>query len=109
MIGVVLAIVSFLPCGCETDGDTVALVVTPSYVDLTTSGTNQTQTQTFTVTDGLRELSLPLEWRVSNPALGSIAEAGGTTASYITTGLPGDNSIIVEDQYGAEGVATIRQ
>ncbi len=106
---VALAAALFLTCGCETGGDTVALTVTPSYVDLTTSGTNLTQTQTFTVTGGLRELSLPLEWRVSNQSLGAIAEAGGTTASYITTGVSGDNSIIVEDQYGAEGVATIRQ
>jgi hypothetical protein len=97
--------------GCETGGDTTALTVEPSFVDLTSSsnGTTGVLTQTFTATGGLRTLSLPLEWSVSNPDLGSIAASGGYTASYVRTHASGDNSIIARDQYGAEGVATIRQ
>lgn len=99
----------FLIAGCETGGDTVALSVEPPFVDLTGVNSNTVLTQTFTVTGGLRELSLPLEWSVSNPNLGTIASSGGSSASYVRTGSHGDNSIMVVDQYGAEGVATVRQ
>jgi hypothetical protein len=107
-VGLIVAfsVASFL-VGCEDTG-TVALTVTPSYADISTSSSNGMQT--FTVTAGLRDLSLPLEWEVSNPGLGSIAGAGGNSASYVrTSDAHGDNSIIVRDQYGAEGVATVRQ
>ena len=94
--------------GCEESSKgTVALTVTPSYVDLSAASSNETQT--FTVTHGLRDLSLPLAWHVSNPGLGTIGGSGGDSASYVSTGASGDNSVIVEDQYGAEGVATVRQ
>lgn len=112
---VVAAIVIGATCGCESATGTHSLTVTPSFVDLSTgvSGTSSNSisgTQTFTVSDdSLRELSLPLEWRVSNPTLGRIGAAGGTSASYIRTTAHGDNSIIVKDQYGAEGIATVRQ
>jgi hypothetical protein len=105
----------FLVAGCETGGDTVALTVSPSFVDLTTSSngvssTSNTVTQTFTVeTNGLRLLSLPLEWSVSNPQLGRIGASGGYSASYVRTDAHGDNAIAVVDQYGARGVATVRQ
>jgi len=92
--------------GCESEG-TVALTVDPPYADLSGGATNQNQT--FTVVDGLRSLSLPLEWQVSNPGLGHIGASGGSTASYVRTGGSGDNSISVRDQYGAEGVATVHQ
>jgi len=105
-------ICAVLITGCETGGDTVALTIEPAFVDLTSSsnGASTVLTQTFTATGGIRTLSLPLEWSVSNPNLGSIAASGGYTASYVRTGASGgDNSITVRDQYGAEGVATIRQ
>ena len=93
--------------GCEEEG-TVALTVEPSFVDI--SSTSSNIMQTFTVTAGLRDLSLPLEWSVSNSGLGDMASQGGNSASYVrTTGAHGDNSITVRDQYGAEGVATVRQ
>lgn len=102
---------SSLLTGCEEAKGAHALTVTPSYIDLRVGMvTNTTSTQTFVVTNGLRELSLPLEWSVSNPELGSINHRGGNSASYITyTGKSGDNTIFVKDQYDAEGVATIRQ
>jgi hypothetical protein len=96
-----------LMAGCDEADGTRPLTVTPGFVDLSQSTTNQTLT--FTVTDGLRELSLPLEWSVSNPELGSIGASGGTTASYRSTGKKGDNTVFVRDQYDAEGVATVRR
>jgi hypothetical protein len=102
--------VGLVQSGCESTSDTVGLTIEPSFVDLTsTTNTATTGTQTFSVTGGLRELSLPLVWTVSDPSLGSIADSGGTTASYIRYNSSGDNSIQVEDQYGARAVATIRQ
>lgn len=93
--------------GCE-NGGTVALTVSPSFVDLSAGGSNSIQT--FTVTDGLRDLSLPLMWSVSDPTVGYIAGSGGDSASYARTSVSNrDNSITVRDQYGAEGVATVRQ
>ena len=110
-------VVGALIAGCETGGDTVALTIVPSFVDLTAASTNGTTTtnsytQTFTVeTNGLRALSLPLEWSVSDTSLGKIAASGGYSASYVRTSTTnsGDNSITVVDQYGAKGVATVRQ
>lgn len=110
------ACVVLVQVGCEDASDTVALTIEPSYADLTTTTdtngtttTTGTGTQTFTATGGLRDLSLPLTWTVSDSSLGSIASSGGTTASYVRTDRSGDNSIQVEDQYGARGVATVRQ
>ena len=103
-----IALCSFLT-GCEDAKGTHALTVAPSYLDLTAGGTNAT-TQTFVVTNGLRELSLPLEWSVSNPELGTIGASGGYSASYIAyDNKSGINTVFVKDQYGAEGVATVRQ
>jgi hypothetical protein len=105
-LSVVIGAALFL-VGCDDKG-TVALTVEPAFVDLSSSSSNVIQT--FTVTEGLRDLSLPLAWEVSNPELGTIAGAGGDSASYVrTSGAHGDNSITVRDQYGAEGVATVRQ
>jgi hypothetical protein len=110
-------VVGALIAGCETGGDTVALTVVPNFVDLSsTVSTNSTVTnaitQTFTVdTNGLRKLSLPLEWSVSDTNLGIIGASGGYSASYVRTSVSnhGDNAITVQDQYGAKGVATVRQ
>lgn len=105
---VVVAVASSLLAGCEEGKGTHALVVTPAYVDLTTSASNITQT--FSVTGGLRELSLPLTWSVADQSLGRIGASGGVSASYFAnTNLHGVNTIIVKDQYDAEGIATIKQ
>lgn len=104
--------------GCEEATNTRGLTIDPSFVDLSIVSTNYIPgnsnityySQTFTVKEeSLGDLSLPLEWRVSNPGLGYIASSGGRSASYVRTTGRGDNAIIVEDQYGAEGVATVRQ
>ena len=101
-----------LMTGCEEADGIRALTVSPEFVDLTGASTSSSNTlnQTFTVSeDSLQELSLPLKWRVSNPGLGSIASSGGRSASYVRFSATGDNSIFVVDQYGAEGIATVRQ
>lgn len=101
-------------CGCETGGGTDSLTVSPS--EATISGTTNA-TVVFTVggstnsTDdsGLRTLSLPLEWSVSNPALGYISGSSGTSATYVRNTANGVNTIYVEDQYGAVGNAVVNQ
>ena len=95
--------------GCEKATGTRWLTVSPSTVDLT-SGVTNSATLTFTVTAGLGDLSLPLVWSVSDPTLGVIGSSGGLSASYVGyLTAPGYNAIHVKDQYGAEGVATVRQ
>jgi len=110
---------AWLICGCETGDGTAALLVTPGTVYL--SGTTNTVTLTVggaaTTTNGatlatdggLRDLSLPLEWRVTNPALGTILESSGRIAVYARYAENGINTVIVKDQYDAEGFATIHQ
>ncbi len=99
------AAVGLMLSGCEeTTGR--ALTVTPTTASLT--GTSNSVV--FAVsTNSLRDLSLPLEWRVTNPGLGSINSVGGMSAIYQPSGAAGDNIIIVRDQYGAEGMATVNQ
>ena len=108
---VALLTVVWTNTGCEEADGTRGLVIEPAFADLTGSSASSSNfTQTFTVTeDSLSDLSLPLEWRVSNPGLGSIASSGGRSASYVRSGLTGDNSIFVVDQFGAEGAASVRQ
>jgi len=107
VIAVVVVNAVFIP-GCEEAEGLRGLVINPSFADLTSGFTNFTQT--FTVDeDSLRELSLPLEWSVANPQLGTITSSGGNSAAYSRTSLPGDNSIFVVDQFGAQGSASIRQ
>jgi len=106
-------------CGCESGDGTAALTVTPGmvylsgttnnvtlYVGGTQTGTNGTA---VTTAGGLRSLSEPLEWLVTNPALGTILESGGNMAVYARYPADGVNTVIVKDQYDAEGFATIHQ
>jgi hypothetical protein len=112
LMGLVAVSAAFMLSGCEEATGTRSLTVDPAFVDLTGSSTTSSNTlnQTFSVTeDSLQDLSLPLEWRVSNPGLGSIASSGGRSASYVRSSASGDNSIFVVDQFGAEGIATVRQ
>ena len=117
---VILAIVavgSFV--GCETVEGGAALLVTPAAVTFT--GSNSAETVTFTVgglaTDtngtvglvGAGELSVPLTWTVSHPSLGNITTTAGNQAVYVSSGGEGVNVVTVEDQYGAQGLATVTQ
>ena len=103
---VCLAVVLPLMVGCETDGESAGLVLSPSSVTL--SSTNNTAT--FTVsTNSQRALSLPLEWSVSDPSLGNIVAASGWQAIYARLGKSGNNVVTAKDQYGSEGHAVVSQ
>jgi len=94
----------FFLAGCEDGAGTSGLTVSPSSVTL--SGTSNTVT--FTVTsNSLRELSFPLVWTVQNSAMGRILESAGSTAVYFSHGVGGVNIVTAQDQYGAEGLATV--
>lgn len=112
-LAVVLAAVVGL-CACDETEQGTAVVVTPS------SSTLYVPNATVVLTaapaeDGVVEsnrvdaLYLPLRWRVSDPAMGGISSQGGYTAVYVSTGRVGQNSVVVEDQAGSEGVAVINQ
>lgn len=56
-----------------------------------------------------KPLALPIEWRVTNPELGSINSGSANSAVYVSSGQAGANTIIARDQYGSEGFATVTQ
>jgi hypothetical protein len=104
-----MAVGALFVAGCEQGDGTTALVVQPSAVDFTSASASNIMQQTFVATNGTRTLSLPLEWSVSNPGLGTITSAGGFSATYTRFEVQGDNTILVKDQYGAQGVAAVHQ
>jgi hypothetical protein len=101
-----------LPTGCEEAKGTVGIQISPPSADLTASTRGG---QTFTVLGGtnavanIRPLALPLIWSVADPSLGTIVEAAGYSAVYQRTTKRGVNSVLVRDQYGAEGIAGVTQ
>lgn len=94
--------------GCESAEGTDGVGLLPSSAVLGGSSTNSyTQVFTAQVTGAL---ALPLEWRVSNSALGNIISASGSNATYqANVGRSGENVITVADQYGNEGSAVVVQ
>lgn len=96
----------FLVCsGCEKATGLAGLSIDPSYVTLT-PGSNSV---ILAVTGVTNNLALPLEWSVSDPALGTIQNHSGYTAVYKSTDRSGQNTVTVRDQYENEGFATINQ
>jgi len=95
----------FVPA-CEDAKGTRPLGITPVYTIL--EGVTNSVVLTVNSND-LRELSLPLKWWEENPALGRITQSGGVSALYTSSGKKGINVVWVQDQYGAEGSATIEQ
>lgn len=89
--------------GCEEAEGVRAIEVTPANVVL--SGATNSAQFTARVSG---PLALPLEWRVSDPALGSISGTG-SNAVYLRTTRVGNNLVIVRDQYEAEGFAAVTQ
>lgn len=100
VVGVVL---SWFMTSCEETDD--ALNVFPGN---STIGPN-ISTFTIAVVSATRDISLPLEWSVSNPELGSITSTSGYSVVYTRTTNNGENSVTVRDQYGTEGVAAVDQ
>ncbi len=101
--------ISAIGLGCErVEGDR-GLLVSPSNARLAWS-----EAITFTATlpesaDSDRAVLYPLEWSVSDPTMGSLRSAGGDSVVYVAGRRSGANSVVVRDQGGAEGVASITQ
>ncbi|MBM4144585.1 MAG: hypothetical protein FJ225_13505 [Lentisphaerae bacterium] len=106
VVAFLAAVALFLVSACETGKGTRALTVEPLEANLLGETNNLV---TFTVVEGLRELSLPLRWDVANTDLGHIIHQAGNRATYERRTPHGINSVYVEDQYGASGLASVRQ
>ncbi len=106
MLALALAI-TLLAVGCEKAEGLLGLVLEPGAATLG----EEDQTLLITVTGGVtnESLALPLEWRVSNPALGSIEITGRASAIYRRTGRHGMNTVTARDQYKNEGFCVIEQ
>ena len=111
-VGVVLTVAGLcVLSGCK-EGTGRALTVEPDTVTLTGAVSNAAPVNTVMLavnTNSLRELSLPITWEVTNPALGSVVANDGATASYSRTPLRGINVVTARDQYGAEGFCSVHQ
>jgi hypothetical protein len=100
--------------GCEESTTDMTIAVSPASIGVTNN-----HVITFvaslpgatTNSNGTAEqLDFPLEWNLSNWNLGTILEAKGDSAIYMTTpGRAGPNVITVTDQAGREGSAAIAQ
>ena len=104
----------FLVTGCESGKGLESLFISPESVTLT--ATNKTviftaggESLSTNDTGQVASLARPLQWYVSDPALGSITKSSGTQAVYTRTTANGENTVIVKDQYDNEGFATVRQ
>ena len=115
--GVILGVVAiggFI--GCETTDDGGGLTVTPSEAELrqddktvtfTVGGSSTDTNGTSVAFGGIRDLSGPYIWSVSDTSLGNITSVNGVQAVYVRTEKSGVNIITVEDQYGAKGIASV--
>lgn len=100
ILGIVMLGLGML--GCDQGDDVAELSMSPESVVVSRNN----ETVRFSVTGGLRSLSMPLSWKVSDPDVGVIIAAEGTDADYIRL-RSGVNIVIVRDQYGSEGYATV--
>jgi hypothetical protein len=102
LAGLILA--GWLLTGCEQTSDVNGVTISPSDVTMTSSNS----VQQFTANSS-GSLGLPLVWSVQDPSLGVIVSSAGSNAVYGSTGVAGNQVITCEDQYGAEGFATVHQ
>lgn len=102
-----LGLVVWSLTGCEEAENVRGIEVVPPYATLHPTGGGSNTVQFTALVSG--PLALPLEWRVANPALGTIASSSGSNAVYVAHRQRGDNIIYVRDQYDAEGYATVHQ
>lgn len=111
-VGAVLSVIAGIgtiallgPTGCERAEDTAVITIRPNPVEVTSPNS----AVLLTATGGLRSLSFPLTWTVSNTNFGTIDPVyRGDSAVYVS-GASGRvvNVVTVVDQYGAEGHATV--
>ena len=96
--------------GCEQANGLSGVDVEPSSVTLA-SGSNTVEFTVVATSSNAapKNFDLPIEWRVSDPSLGTIIRSSGFSAVYKRTGKNGDNTVIARDPYDAEGYATVHQ
>ncbi|MBT3296802.1 MAG: hypothetical protein HN919_15315 [Verrucomicrobia bacterium] len=102
MIAVAVAMGIF-GAGCDTVTDATG-VITVDQPLMTVTGA---YALVITVTDTNASLYLPLEWSVSDRALGSVTGQGGLTALYEGNAVAGINTITVRDQADAVGFGVV--
>ena len=128
-LSVLVSAAALFMTGCDEAEGLETILISPSDTEMTTrehsiwltasfpgatkqNGDDTNSTTTVNVGDPVDPddiLHLPLEWDVTNPSLGQVIEAGGTSALYVRNPSLGVNTIVVRDQYDNEGYAKIRQ
>lgn len=94
--------------GCEKADGVNGLALSPASATL--GGTSNAVSMVTFTAQVSGPLALPLEWSVSNPAIGGIVAQSGSNAVYkAKSGAKGDNVITVRDQYDNEGMAVVTQ
>ena len=102
-----LAVVGIM-LGCESGTTSTNLVITPasSIID----SNRAPVLLTVAAADGVAAPLKPLKWSVEDPTLGDITPSDeGLTAVYTPNDRNGANIIIVRDQTGGEGLASVNQ
>jgi hypothetical protein len=104
LVAVVVAGMAIVGCETTTTTDNV-ISVSPASVTLT----NDWATVSFTASlvSSNVTLALPLEWSVSDPAIGTIRASGGLSAIYEGRNIKGNNTIMVKDQGESDGIAVV--
>lgn len=105
---VIAVMATWVLTGCESAEGTSRMSISPANPILNGSSSNS---NVVVFTAGVKDsLSLPLQWSVSDPALGNILSASGSNATYMAnSGKKGDNVVTVRDQYASEGSAVVTQ
>ncbi len=105
-LSVVVAVVvaGVLGVGCDTVTQSGSVVITTDVPSLTATGRVAV---VITANDTNGTLYLPLEWSVSDAALGSVTKQGALTALYQGNAQVGINTVTVRDQGNAEGFSVI--
>ena len=100
----------WIDSGCDEAKGVNGIAVSPAAPTVSVTATNGTSVTVLFTASLNGTLALPLEWSVSNPSLGTIANHSGSNAVYAANGTAtGDNIVSVKDQYDNEGFATVHQ
>lgn len=98
-----------LTFGCERAETDRGLDVTPENARIAWEGSVTFSVALPESAGRDREIYYPLEWTVSHPDMGTLQESQGSTAVYIAARRSGVNSILVQDQSGAQGIVAVEQ
>jgi len=95
--------------GCEKVTLNATIELTPDTATIASTGSLTLVATIPADEQEERQLYYPLVWWVSNPALGFLQVTEGNTVVYVATGGSGVNTVMVQDQSGAEGIASVEQ